>query len=69
MTVFTTPHLPHQHALGLVDRPPSLAQAPGWPSDRHEEEGCGRPRGEDCESEAEQHKGGGCGWKLEHDAE
>lgn len=62
MTVCTTRHLPHQHALGLVDRPSGLAQAPRWPSDRHEEEGRCGPRREDSEPATEQHKGGGCGW-------
>jgi hypothetical protein len=58
MTVCTTRHLPCHRALGLIDCARRLAQAPRWPSDRHEEEGGSRPRGEDGEPATEQHKGG-----------
>jgi hypothetical protein len=69
MTVFTTPNLSRQHAFGLIDRAPCLAQAPGWPSDGYAKESCCRPRREDREPATKQHTGGRCGRQLQHHAE
>jgi len=44
MTVCTTRHIPHQHALGLIDCASGLSQASRRPCNRYAKESCGRPR-------------------------
>lgn len=68
-TVFTTPNLARQHALGLIHRAPCVPQAPGWSCDRYAKEGGCRPRREDSEPATKQHKGGRRWRQLKHNAE
>ena len=68
--VFTTPHVARKHGLNrLDDGPPGFAQAPGRPCDRHAEESCRGPRGEDGEPATKQHPGRWRRRQLQHHVE